>query len=78
MELRMPKLDVTMTEGTFAGWLVVDGAEVQEGELLYTVATDKVETDIPAPCGGTVHHGDVEQEQVYPVGALLGRIESSG
>lgn len=76
MEIKMPKLDVTMTEGTFLGWLVPDGEKVAEGDDLYTVGTDKVETDIPAPCDGVVRHGDATVEQTYPVGAPLGALES--
>lgn len=72
----MPKLDVTMTEGVFMGWLVPDGATVAEGEDLYTVGTDKVETDIPAPCAGTLRCGDIVLETVYPVGTTLGTVEN--
>ena len=75
MDIRMPKLDVTMTEGTFMGWLVPDGHPVAEGEDLYTVGTDKVETDIPAPCAGILRHGAVEADETYPVGTPLGAIE---
>lgn len=76
MEIKMPKLDVTMTEGTFMGWLAPDSTSVVEGEDLYTVGTDKVETDIPAPCAGVLRHGDVEAEETYPVGTTLGSIET--
>lgn len=75
MDIRMPKLDVTMTEGTFMGWLVPDGHPVAEGEDLYTVGTDKVETDIPAPCAGILRHGDAQADESYPVGTHLGAIE---
>ncbi|MEZ0362360.1 lipoyl domain-containing protein [Mycobacterium sp. pUA109] len=75
MEIKMPKLDVTMTEGTFLGWLVPDGEKVSEGEDLYTVGTDKVETDIPAPCDGVLRHGAVQVDETYPVGAPLGALE---
>ncbi|MFF2554045.1 lipoyl domain-containing protein [Nocardia sp. NPDC058058] len=71
----MPKLDVSMTEGTFLGWLVPDGSAVAEGEPLYTVGTDKVETEIPAPEHGVLRYGAVEVEGEYPVGTTLGRLE---
>ncbi|WP_330181026.1 biotin-requiring enzyme family protein [Nocardia sp. NBC_01503] len=75
MEIRMPKLDVSMTVGTFLGWLVPDGTTVTEGEGLYAVATDKVETEIPAPIGGVLRHGAAETDIDYPVGAVLGELE---
>ncbi|MCV7194483.1 biotin-requiring enzyme family protein [Mycolicibacterium brumae] len=74
MDIRMPKLNVTMTEGTFSGWLAPDGAQVDEGEDLYTVGTDKVETDIPSPCAGVLRHGDVADGETYPVGTVLGTV----
>lgn len=76
MEIKMPKLDVTMTEDTFMGWLVPDGTLVAEGEDLYTVGTDKVETDIPSSCAGVLRYGDVEEEATYPVGTTLGSVET--
>ncbi|WP_245720071.1 biotin/lipoyl-containing protein [Nocardia uniformis] len=71
----MPKLDVSMTDGTFLGWLVPDGQAVSEGEPLYTVGTDKVETEIPAPSQGVLRHGAVEVDGEYPVGTTLGVLE---
>ncbi|MEU8900303.1 biotin/lipoyl-containing protein [Nocardia sp. NPDC048505] len=75
MELKMPKLDVSMTEGTFLGWLVPDGSAVTAGEPLYSVATDKVETEIPAPADGVLRYGAAEHDTDYPVGATLGLLE---
>ncbi len=76
MEIKMPKLDVTMTEGTFLGWLVPDGTTVDEGEDLYTVGTDKVSTDIPSPSAGVLRHGPVVQDENYPGGTTLGVLET--
>lgn len=75
MEIKMPKLDVSMTDGTFLGWLVPDGAQVAEDEPLYTVGTDKVETEIPSPAAGVLRYGNVEAEWEYPVGTVLGKLE---
>lgn len=75
MEIKMPKLDVAMTEGTFLGWLAADGAGVAEGDGLYTVGTDKVETEIPAPSAGVLRYGDATVDENYPVGTVLGVLE---
>lgn len=73
-ELRIPQLGVTMTEGSIAEWLAEDGVTVQEGQAIYTLATDKTETDIEAPATGTlVVIGEIDE--VYPVGTVVGRIE---
>lgn len=73
-ELRIPQLGVTMTEGSIAEWLAEDGATVQEGQPVYTLATDKTETEIEAPATGTlVVIGEVDE--IYAVGTVVGRIE---
>ncbi|HVW42848.1 MAG TPA: lipoyl domain-containing protein [Amycolatopsis sp.] len=73
-ELRIPQLGVTMTEGSIAEWLVEDGAAVQEGQAIYTLATDKTETEIEAPATGTLKIVGVVEE-TYPVGTVVGTIE---
>lgn len=72
-ELRVPQLGVTMTEGIISAWLVGNGESVEEGQAVYTLATDKTETDIEAPTAGTVEIlGEVDE--TYEVGVLIGKI----
>ncbi len=42
---------------------------------LSTVATDKVEAEVPSPASGVLRHGEAETDVVYPVGAQLATIE---
>jgi len=72
--ISIPKLGVSMTEGTLVEWLVADGAQVQAGEPLYRLETDKVENDVEAPVAGTVRATGVEGE-TYEVGTQVGTIE---
>ena len=51
-EFRMPKLGLTMEEGTIIEWLVDDGQEVSAGDPVLRIETDKTETDVEAPAGG--------------------------
>ena len=73
--LLMPKLSMAATEATFLEWLVADGAEVAEGDSIYSVSTDKVETEVESPATGVLRHGDAQVEVDYPVGTRLGSIE---
>ena len=50
----MPKLGLTMTEGTIDAWMKKEGDVVAEGEHLFTVSTDKLTNDIGAPESGTL------------------------
>jgi len=73
----MPKLALAMTEGTLVDWLVDDGDTVTDGQALYVVETDKVETEVPAAASGVVHP-TAGVGGVYAVGAELGWIEVAG
>ena len=75
--LRIPRLSVAISEAELTELLVADGALVQEGELLYAIATDKVENEIEAGASGTVHWtGSVGT--VYEIGAQIGTIRTPG
>jgi pyruvate/2-oxoglutarate dehydrogenase complex dihydrolipoamide acyltransferase (E2) component len=73
MEIRIPKLAVSMTEGTLTEWLVEDGAAVAAGTPLYVLETDKVETEVEAPVAGTVRLL-VGAGDTHPVGAVIAEV----
>jgi len=54
-EFNMPKLGLTMEEGTIIEWMVVDGTEVAPGSAVLMVETDKVETEVEISDGGRLH-----------------------
>jgi pyruvate dehydrogenase E2 component (dihydrolipoamide acetyltransferase) len=64
---------MTMTEGMVARWVVPDGDQVQKGELLYHLETEKVEMEVDADASGTVKHWIGEGVTVEP-GAVIGYI----
>ena len=75
--IQIPKLGVAMDEGTPLEWLVADSQPVTEGAPLYLIETEKVETEVTAPASGIVYW-EVELNEVYPVGARIGRIATDG
>jgi pyruvate/2-oxoglutarate dehydrogenase complex dihydrolipoamide acyltransferase (E2) component len=72
--ISIPKLGVSMTEGTLVEWLVADGDAVQVGDILYRVETDKVENEIESPVAGVVRITG-EEGETYDVGTQIGTIE---
>ncbi|MFF3573307.1 biotin/lipoyl-containing protein [Nocardia jiangxiensis] len=73
MEIKIPQLGVTMTEGEITEWLVENGASVTEGEPIYNLATDKTEAEIEAPSAGTIEiFGEIDT--TYQVGTVVGII----
>jgi pyruvate/2-oxoglutarate dehydrogenase complex dihydrolipoamide acyltransferase (E2) component len=75
--IRIPRISVAISEAELIDLLVDDGASVEEGAPLYTVATDKVETEIPAGASGTVHWSGTVGT-VYQIGAQIGAIRVVG
>lgn len=73
MEIRVPSLGVGMTEGVLAEWLVADGANVAEGEPIYLLEAEKVETEIESPASGVLRQVGVKGE-TYQVGELIAEI----
>ncbi len=70
--LTIPKLGLTMKEGTVAKWHVDVGAEVSVGTPLFDVETEKVTQECEAEVAGTLRRQLVVQGTVMPVGALIG------
>lgn len=76
-ELTIPRLEMSMSEGTLAEWLVEDGAEVSEGEAIYLLETDKAAQEVEAPVSGTLVRL-VEAGEAYDVGTKIGEIRPAG
>lgn len=72
--LHLPKLGVSMTEATISAWAEDDGALVKDGQVLYTIETDKVESDIEAPATGVLRHR-ASVGDTLAVGDIVGVIE---
>lgn len=53
-ELLMPKLGMTMEEGTIVTWFKEVGDSIAEGEILLEILTDKVNMEVEAPASGEV------------------------
>lgn len=80
VDVQVPKLGLTMREGTVSRWVADDGAEVGVGDVLYLLTTDKVETEITAEAGGTLRHAVPEGTTLEPGGTagwLLGQGEEA-
>lgn len=74
MEILLPKLGFSMNEGVLAEWLVADGSQVDEGQPLYNLESEKSVQEINAPATGLLRIL-AEPGQTYKVGDVLGRID---
>ena len=69
----MPKLGLTMTEGTVARWDVAPGSRFQAGDIILVVETDKIAYDVEAPGPGFLQEVLVAEGIAVPVGTPIGR-----
>ncbi len=72
VQITMPQMGESVTEGTVLEWRKQVGDRVELDEPLLDVSTDKVDTEIPSPAAGTLVSIAVEPDQTVEVGAVLG------
>ena len=75
MDVLMPQLGETVSEGPVTMWHKQAGDEVQADEVLLEIGTDKVEMEIPAPVSGVVAEIRVEAGTTVDVGTTLAVID---
>ncbi len=78
IDVTMPKLGESLTEGTVIKWLKKTGESVQKDETLLEVSTDKVDSEIPSPVDGILVEILAEENQTVEVNSVIARVETSG
>jgi pyruvate dehydrogenase E2 component (dihydrolipoamide acetyltransferase) len=78
VDLVMPRLSDTMTEGTVARWLKKPGEAVKRGEPLAEIETDKATMPMEAFEDGTMGPVDVAEGQTVPLGSKIGVLYRAG
>ena len=73
----LPALGESVTEGTITRWLKKVGDSVALDEAIVEISTDKVDTELPSPAAGVITEIKVSQDQVAAVGAVLAVISSA-
>ncbi|GAA1212222.1 dihydrolipoamide acetyltransferase family protein [Pseudonocardia alaniniphila] len=73
LEVRMPRLSESMSEGTIVRWLHASGAEVERGDELAEIETDKAMVSFEADAGGILEIL-AEEGATLPVGAVIARV----
>jgi pyruvate dehydrogenase E2 component (dihydrolipoamide acetyltransferase) len=71
VDIQMPQLGETVTEGTITRWLKSVGDHVDADEPLFEVSTDKVDSEVPAPAAGTLSEILVQEGETAEVGTRL-------
>jgi 2-oxoglutarate dehydrogenase E2 component (dihydrolipoamide succinyltransferase) len=78
VEMVMPKMGESIMEGTILKWLKNVGDTIEQDESVLEVATDKVDTEVPALYGGVLKEILAAEGQVVPVGQVIAIISTDG
>jgi 2-oxoglutarate dehydrogenase E2 component (dihydrolipoamide succinyltransferase) len=76
IEMVMPKMGESVMEGTILRWLKQVGDKIEQDESVLEVATDKVDTDVPATHAGILHQILVKEGDVVKVGSAIAVIST--
>jgi 2-oxoglutarate dehydrogenase E1 component len=75
VQIQMPEMGESVTEGIVLEWHVAEGDFVNEGDTVVEVSTDKVDAEVPAPTDGTITKLIAQVDEEVPVGAPLAEME---
>jgi pyruvate dehydrogenase E2 component (dihydrolipoyllysine-residue acetyltransferase) len=74
VDVVMPQMGVSVSEGTITKWLKSEGEQVEADEALLEISTDKVDTEVPSPASGTLTQILVQEGETVDVGTKLAQI----
>jgi pyruvate dehydrogenase E2 component (dihydrolipoamide acetyltransferase) len=78
VDVVMPQMGVSVSEGTITKWLKQEGEEVSADEPLLEISTDKVDTEVPSPGSGILQQILVQEGETVDVGTKVGLIGPPG
>jgi 2-oxoglutarate dehydrogenase E1 component len=71
VQINMPEMGESVTEGTVLEWHVAEGDSVNEGDTVIEVSTDKIDAEVPAPASGVITKLLVSPDDTVQVGQAL-------
>jgi len=78
IEVLMPKMGESITEGKVIKWHKKPGEKIERDEILLEISTDKVDTEIPSVASGFLSKILVNEQEVAQVGTVIAYIETEG
>jgi 2-oxoglutarate dehydrogenase E1 component len=78
VQITLPEMGESVTEGTVLEWLKNEGDPVSADEGIVEVSTDKVDAEVPSPATGILKRILVAPDETVPTGTVLGEIEVNG
>nr|MBA3384715.1 HlyD family efflux transporter periplasmic adaptor subunit [Actinomycetota bacterium] len=78
IDVVMPQMGVSVSEGTVTKWLKQVGEQISADESILEISTDKVDTEVPSPASGVVAEIFVQEGETVEVGTKLAVIAPEG
>ena len=78
VEVVMPQMGESITEGTVSKWLKAVGEKVEKDEPLLEISTDKVDAEVPAPSGGILLEIRANEGETVEVNSVVGVLGAEG
>jgi len=75
IDVTLPQLGESVNEGTISKWLVREGDVVKKDQALVSIATDKADSELPAPAAGRVTKLLAAEGQIVPVKTVIAQID---
>lgn len=75
-KVELPKMGESVAEATITTWLKAVGDTIEEDEPIVEIATDKVDSEVPAPCSGILKEILFQEGDVVPVGSVFAVISN--
>jgi pyruvate dehydrogenase E2 component (dihydrolipoamide acetyltransferase) len=78
VEVVMPQMGESITEGTVSKWLKAVGDKIEKDEAILEISTDKVDAEVPSPSAGTLTEIRHQEGETVEVGTVLATIGAEG
>ena len=78
VDVVMPQMGVSVSEGTITKWLKSEGEAIAADESLLEISTDKVDTEVPSPANGVLQQILAQEGETVAVGTKIAVIAPEG
>ena len=76
IEIKVPEMGESIVEATVGAWVKNEGDQIQAGETILELETEKVNLEVTAPATGTLETVNIPEGEIVNVGTVLGTINT--
>src|SRR5579871_1956153 len=78
VDVVMPQMGVSVSEGTITRWAKQVGDHIEADETIVEISTDKVDTEVPSPATGVIREILADEGETVPVATRIAVIDTGG